>query len=69
MDILTQPPYRKRMRNRLCVCVFLFSVCVMLLIGIPVCVFSYVERKNFLERVDQRQFEQEKKVRLGNMKR
>lgn len=30
---------------------------------------GYVERKNFLERVDQRQFEQEKKVRLGNMKR
>ncbi|XP_016125497.1 craniofacial development protein 1-like isoform X4 [Sinocyclocheilus grahami] len=29
----------------------------------------YVERKNFLERVDQRQFELEKSVRLSNMKR
>ncbi|XP_064786093.1 craniofacial development protein 1-like isoform X2 [Oncorhynchus masou masou] len=28
---------------------------------------GYVERKNFLERVDHRQFEQEKKVRLGNI--
>ncbi|XP_050990257.1 LOW QUALITY PROTEIN: craniofacial development protein 1 [Labeo rohita] len=30
---------------------------------------GYVERKNFLERVDQRQFELEKTVRLSNMKR
>ncbi|KAF7699119.1 craniofacial development protein 1 [Silurus meridionalis] len=30
---------------------------------------GYVERKNFLERVDQRQFELEKNVRLSNMKR
>lgn len=30
---------------------------------------GYVERKNFLERVDQRQFELEKNVRLNNMKR
>ncbi|XP_016125493.1 craniofacial development protein 1-like isoform X1 [Sinocyclocheilus grahami] len=30
---------------------------------------GYVERKNFLERVDQRQFELEKSVRLSNMKR
>lgn len=30
---------------------------------------GYVERKNFLERVDQRQFELEKTVRLNNMKR
>ncbi|XP_066569634.1 craniofacial development protein 1 isoform X2 [Amia ocellicauda] len=30
---------------------------------------GYVERKAFLERVDQRQFEREKTVRLGNMKR
>ncbi|XP_026859796.2 craniofacial development protein 1 [Electrophorus electricus] len=30
---------------------------------------GYVERKNFLERVDQRQFELEKSVRLNNMKR
>ncbi|KAG9327990.1 hypothetical protein JZ751_017004 [Albula glossodonta] len=29
----------------------------------------YIERKNFLERVDLRQFEQEKNVRLSNMKR
>ncbi|XP_058244234.1 craniofacial development protein 1 isoform X2 [Hemibagrus wyckioides] len=29
----------------------------------------YLERKNFLERVDQRQFELEKNVRLSNMKR
>ncbi|XP_026783606.3 craniofacial development protein 1 isoform X1 [Pangasianodon hypophthalmus] len=29
---------------------------------------GYVERKNFLERVDQRQFELEKNVRLSNMK-
>lgn len=29
----------------------------------------YVERKNFLERVDHRQFELEKAVRLSNMKR
>ncbi|KAK6320245.1 hypothetical protein J4Q44_G00093520 [Coregonus suidteri] len=28
---------------------------------------GYVERKNFLQRVDHRQFEQEKKVRLGNI--
>lgn len=34
-----------------------------------VCVFRYVERKNFLERVDHRQFELEKAVRLSNMKR
>lgn len=31
--------------------------------------FRYVERKNFLERVDHRQFELEKAVRLSNMKR
>ncbi|XP_056334907.1 craniofacial development protein 1 [Danio aesculapii] len=30
---------------------------------------GYVERKNFLERVDQRQFQLEKTVRLNNMKR
>uniref|UniRef100_A0A9J8B959 Craniofacial development protein 1 n=1 Tax=Cyprinus carpio carpio TaxID=630221 RepID=A0A9J8B959_CYPCA len=30
---------------------------------------GYVERKNFLERVDHRQFELEKSVRLSNMKR
>uniref|UniRef100_A0A1A8F086 Craniofacial development protein 1 n=1 Tax=Nothobranchius korthausae TaxID=1143690 RepID=A0A1A8F086_9TELE len=30
---------------------------------------GYVERKNFLERVDHRQFEREKAVRLSNMKR
>ncbi|XP_071381180.1 craniofacial development protein 1 [Centroberyx affinis] len=30
---------------------------------------GYVERKNFLERVDHRQFELEKAVRLNNMKR
>ncbi|XP_052007786.1 craniofacial development protein 1 [Xyrauchen texanus] len=30
---------------------------------------GYVERKNFLERVDHRQFELEKTVRLSNMKR
>ncbi|KAJ8417927.1 hypothetical protein AAFF_G00227700 [Aldrovandia affinis] len=30
---------------------------------------GYIERKNFLERVDHRQFEQEKTVRLSNMKR
>ncbi|XP_026143335.1 craniofacial development protein 1 [Carassius auratus] len=30
---------------------------------------GYVERKNFLERVDHRQFELEKTVRLNNMKR
>uniref|UniRef100_H3CAC0 Craniofacial development protein 1 n=2 Tax=Tetraodon nigroviridis TaxID=99883 RepID=H3CAC0_TETNG len=30
---------------------------------------GYVERKNFLERVDHRQFELEKAVRLSNMKR
>ncbi|KAJ8271890.1 hypothetical protein COCON_G00107490 [Conger conger] len=30
---------------------------------------GYIERKNFLERVDFRQFEQEKTVRLSNMKR
>ncbi|CAL8260634.1 unnamed protein product [Merluccius merluccius] len=30
---------------------------------------GYVERKNFLERVDHRQFEREKEVRLTNMKR
>uniref|UniRef100_A0AAY4EP93 Craniofacial development protein 1 n=1 Tax=Denticeps clupeoides TaxID=299321 RepID=A0AAY4EP93_9TELE len=30
---------------------------------------GYVERKNFLERVDQRQFQLEKSVRLSNMKR
>ncbi|KAI1889997.1 hypothetical protein AGOR_G00168670 [Albula goreensis] len=30
---------------------------------------GYIERKNFLERVDLRQFEQEKTVRLSNMKR
>ncbi|XP_017289419.1 craniofacial development protein 1 [Kryptolebias marmoratus] len=30
---------------------------------------GYVERKNFLERVDHRQFELEKEVRLSNMKR
>ncbi|XP_051726359.1 craniofacial development protein 1 [Ctenopharyngodon idella] len=30
---------------------------------------GYVERKNFLERVDQRQFQLEKSVRLNNMKR
>ncbi|XP_059420949.1 craniofacial development protein 1-like [Carassius carassius] len=30
---------------------------------------GYVERTNFLERVDQRQFELEKSVRLSNMKR
>lgn len=30
---------------------------------------GYVERKHFLERVDQRQFELEKSVRLNNMKR
>ncbi|XP_015223989.2 craniofacial development protein 1 isoform X1 [Lepisosteus oculatus] len=30
---------------------------------------GYVERKAFLERVDQRQFELEKSLRLGNMKR
>lgn len=30
---------------------------------------GYVERKNFLERVDHRQFELEKNVRLSNMKR
>lgn len=30
---------------------------------------GYVERKNFLERVDHRQFELEKSVRLNNMKR
>ncbi|XP_060779940.1 craniofacial development protein 1 [Neoarius graeffei] len=30
---------------------------------------GYVERKNFLERVDRRQFELEKNVRLSNMKR
>ncbi|KAJ8335602.1 hypothetical protein SKAU_G00389440 [Synaphobranchus kaupii] len=30
---------------------------------------GYIERKNFLERVDHRQFEQEKTVRLKNMKR
>ncbi|XP_030622335.1 craniofacial development protein 1 [Chanos chanos] len=30
---------------------------------------GYVERKNFLERVDQRRFEQEKTARLSNMKR
>ncbi|KAI7802460.1 craniofacial development protein 1 [Triplophysa rosa] len=29
---------------------------------------GYVERKNFLERVDHRQFEREKNVRLSNMK-
>lgn len=32
------------------------------------CVLRYVERKNFLERVDHRQFELEKAVRLSNMK-
>ncbi|XP_035273366.1 craniofacial development protein 1 [Anguilla anguilla] len=30
---------------------------------------GYIERKNFLERVDHRRFEQEKTVRLKNMKR
>lgn len=30
---------------------------------------GYVERKNFLERVDHRQFEREKEIRLTNMKR
>lgn len=30
---------------------------------------GYVERKNFLDRVDHRQFELEKAVRLNNMKR
>ncbi|KAJ8281164.1 hypothetical protein GJAV_G00064260 [Gymnothorax javanicus] len=30
---------------------------------------GYIERKNFLERVDHRQFELEKNVRLANMKR
>lgn len=33
------------------------------------CLCRYVERKNFLERVDHRQFELEKAVRLSNMKR
>jgi len=33
------------------------------------CVCRYVERKHFLERVDHRQFELEKSVRMNNMKR
>lgn len=51
-----------------------FSLCVCtssdidLMFYFCVCVFRYVERKNFLERVDHRQFELEKAVRLSNMK-
>jgi len=48
---------RERSRTNVCVCV---CVCV--------CVFRYVERKNFLERVDHRQFEREKAVRQSNTK-
>lgn len=65
-------------RSRVCVsvilakclftCAFLHHYLSVLTVS-ALCVCRYVERKNFLERVDQRQFELEKSVRLSNMKR
>ena len=47
-------------------CPYLLFLILITLILFPV---RYVERKNFLERVDQRQFKLERDVRLTNMKR
>lgn len=69
---------QKKQQTRVCVsvilakslftCAFLHHYLSVLTVS-ALCVCRYVERKNFLERVDHRQFELEKSVRLNNMKR
>lgn len=52
-----------------CMCFISFTTISSQSLLSAACVCRYVERKNFLERVDLRQFELEKSVRLNNMKR